>query len=125
MSDPHDSSAKVVQTYYDILKQAKDSSDLAGLRAVLDPDLAFEGPISGHQVGAESFITGVSGFVETMRSMDFLHQLSVGDRAATLYYAEMPGGSVRFAELFQVERGKIRSLRLLYDAARYGDRAGR
>lgn len=125
MPDTHDSAAKVVQAYYDILKRGKDSSELGGLRAVLDPDLAFEGPIAGHRVGAESFIRGVSGFVETMRSMEFLHQLSAGEMAATLYDAELPGGTVRFAEFFQVDRGKIKSLRLLYDATEYRARGGR
>jgi len=125
MPDTHDSVAKVVQTYYDILKRGKDSSELGSLRAVLHPDLAFEGPIAGHRVGAESFIRGVSGFVETMRSMEFLHQLSAGEMAATLYDAELPGGTVRFAEFFQVDRGKIKSLRLLYDATEYRARGGR
>jgi len=32
---------------------------------------------------------------------------------------------VRFAEFFQVDDGKIRSLRLLYDAAEYRARGGR
>jgi hypothetical protein len=42
-----------------------------------------------------------------MHSLNMVHQLDAGDTAATLYDAEMPGGTVRFAEFFHVEDGKI------------------
>ena len=76
-------------------------------------------------VGAEPFSKGVAGFIETVRSLDIVHQLYAGDMAATLYDGEMPGGAVRFAEFFHVEDGTIQSLRLLYDAAEYRARGGR
>jgi hypothetical protein len=37
----------------------------------------------------------------------------------------LPGGMVRFAEFFRITDGKIRSLRLHYDAAEYRARGGR
>jgi len=54
-----------------------------------------------------------------------VHQLYAGATVATLYDAEMPGGTVRFAEFFHVEDGKIQTLRLLYDATEYRARGGR
>jgi hypothetical protein len=68
---------------------------------------------------------GVSGFVETTRGLNRLQELQSGDEAAVLYDAELPGGTVRFAEFFQLDAGRIRSLRLLYDAAEYRARGGR
>jgi hypothetical protein len=65
------------------------------------------------------------GFIETMRSLNMVHQLYAGNTAATLYDAEMPGGTVRFAEFFRVEDGKIQTLRLVYDATEYRARGGR
>jgi len=120
----HDT-AQVVQTYYDILTGGIATYDPARLGAILAAELVFEGPIAGHVVGAEPFSKGVAGFIETVRSLDIVHQLYAGDMAATLYDAEMPGGTVRFAEFFHIEDGKIQTLRLLYDAAEYRARGGR
>lgn len=125
MIDTNNTAGQVVQAYYDILKEGTASFDEGRLRAILASDLVFEGPIAGHVVGAERFIKGVSGFVETVRSLNMLHQLRAGDMAAALYDAEMPGGTVRFAEFLQIKGGKIQSLRLLYDATEYRARGGR
>lgn len=54
-----------------------------------------------------------------------LNRVCAGDLAAALYDARMPGGTVRFAEFFRVNVGKIQSLRLLYDATEYRARGGR
>lgn len=116
---------QLVAAYYDALKDGMASFDRDRLRAILIPQLAFEGPIAGRRVGAEAFIKGVAGFAETMRHLAMLHQLHAGNEAATLYDAEMPGGTVRFAEFFQVANGKIGSLRLLYDASEYRAHGGR
>ncbi|MGI8715566.1 MAG: nuclear transport factor 2 family protein [Solirubrobacteraceae bacterium] len=116
---------QLVHTYYDILQEGTASFDAEGLRAILAVDLIFEGPIAGHRVGAEGFIKGVSGFAETMESLNMLEQLHAGDQAAALYEAEMPGGTVRFAEFFQVADSKIKQLRLLYDANQYRTQGGR
>jgi len=125
MTQTHDGTAQVVQTYYDILAGGAATFDPARLTAILAPDLVFEGPIAGHVTGAERFSQGVLGFIETVRSLDIVHQLYAGDTAATLYDAEMPGGTVRFAEFFHVEDGTIQTLRLVYDAAEYRARGGR
>lgn len=116
---------QLVLAYYDILKDGTASFDQDRLRAILAPDLAFEGPIAGSIVGADRFIKGVSGFVETMRGLTMLHQVWADSEAAALYDAELPRGTVRFAEFFGSAGGKIQSLRLLYDAGAYRAGGGR
>lgn len=125
MSDANETTGRVLKTYYETLNDATASLDEERLRAILAPDLNFEGPIAGHVVGAERFIKGVSGFVETKRRLTMVQQLHAADLAAALYDAELPGGTVRFAEFFQIKDGRIRSLRLLYDATEYRARGGR
>jgi ketosteroid isomerase-like protein len=120
-----DSPGDAVRIYYDTLSDGMASFDPDRLRAILAPDLLFEGPIAGRHVGAEPFIHGVGGFAETMRGLKLLHQVRDGRMAATLYDAEMPGGTVRFAEFCQLDAGRIRSIRLVYDAAEYRARGGR
>jgi hypothetical protein len=116
----------ILETYYDVLRGGAASFDGGRrLRPILAPDLTFEGPIAGHVVGAERFIGGVSGFVGTVRELRMLHTLRAADEAATLYDAEMPGGTVRFAEFFRCAGGRISSLRLLYDAEDYRSKGGR
>lgn len=125
MPEPTAGAAQIVHVYYEILKSGTATVDDTRLRAILATDLVFEGPIAGHVVGAERFIKGVSGFIETVRSITMLHELHSQDTVATLYDARMPGGTVRFAEFFRIEDGKIQSLRLLYDPAEYRARGGR
>ncbi|MDA8393048.1 MAG: nuclear transport factor 2 family protein [Actinomycetota bacterium] len=120
-----DTTEQLVHTYYETLKDGMASFDAERLRAILAPDLVFEGPIAGSVVGAERFVKGVSGFAETMRGLTIVHQVRAGDEAAALYDAEMPGGTVRFAEFFHVADARIQTLRLLYDAAEYRARGGR
>lgn len=120
-----DTTEQLVHAYYDTLKDGMASFDEERLRAILAPDLAFEGPIAGHVVGAERFIKGVSGFAETMQGLTMVHQVRAGNETAALYDAEMPGGTVRFAEFFGVADGRIQSLRLVYDAGEYRARGGR
>lgn len=125
MNDATDTVGHLMHEYYDILKGGTASFDEGRLHAILAPDLDFEGPIAGHRIGAAGFIQGVAGFAQTMRGMTMIRQVPGGDTAAALYDAEMPGGTVRFAEFFRAAGGKIQSLRLLYDANDYTTRGGR
>ena len=125
MTDKQLESDQLVRAYYDILKDGMASFDKDRLARILAPDLVFEGPIAGRHIGAEGFIKGVAGFAETMNGITILQQLLTPNAAATLYDAEMPGGTVRFAEFFETADGKIQSLRLLYDAHEYQARGGR
>ena len=120
-----DMNERLVRVYYEVLQGGTVSFDEDRLRAILAPDLAFEGPIAGHRVGAEMFIRGVAGFAQTMNHLTMLQLLHAGDETAALYDAEMPGGTVRFAEFFQATDGTLRSLRVLFDPAAYRARGGR
>ena len=122
MSDVRDT-ASVVRAYYDLLAGGLPAFSADQMMELLDPALAFEGPIAGSRVGAAGFARGVAGFVETASSLHLLQTVLSEHEAVTLYDTEMPGGPVRFAEFFHAEGGRIRSLRLLYDAHLY--RAGR
>ncbi|HEX4216130.1 MAG TPA: nuclear transport factor 2 family protein [Candidatus Dormibacteraeota bacterium] len=121
-----DTISEVLETYYSVLRGGVAAFDgESRLRPILDEELSFEGPIAGRVSGAERFLRGVSGFIQTVREVRMIEQLQAGDRAAALYDADMPGGTVRFAEFFEINGGRIRSLRLLYDAAEYRARGGR
>ncbi len=85
----------------------------------------FEGPIAGRADGVERFLRGVTGFVTTVKGIAMVQRIHTATQAAALYDADLPGGTVRFAEFFGIEAGRIRSLRLLYDAAEYRAKGGR
>jgi len=111
--------------YYAVLQSGGADWDRDRLRGLLADELDFEGPIAGHVQGAERFLRGVSGFIESHRGIAFLRRLFTGAGAAALYDAELPNGTVRFAEFLDVEDGAIRSIRLLYDPTRYREAGGR
>src|SRR3954469_16182053 len=102
----------IIDTYYDILA----AFDAERLRAILADDLVFEGPIAGRRVGAEGFVAGAGAFADAARGIKMLSRVHGGDRAAALYDAEFPGGTVRFAEFFELADGRIKALTLHYDA---------
>jgi hypothetical protein len=101
----------IIDTYYEILGDF----DPERLRAILAPDLTFEGSIMGRRTGAEPFIAGAADFAAAARAITMLQR----EPTAALYDAELPGGTVRFAEFFEVADGRIRTLRLHYDAAAF------
>ncbi|MBV9352422.1 MAG: hypothetical protein JOZ23_12940 [Mycobacterium sp.] len=125
MTDNQNATDRVIQAYYSILKGGMASFDEQRLREILAPELDFHGPIAGHRIGAEPFIKGVRGLAATMHGLTMVQQLCTDDAAAALYDAEMPGGTVRFAEFFQVNDRRIESLKLLFDRAEYTARGGR
>lgn len=117
--------AQLLDTYYAVLSGGPDAySGGEHLRPILDPDLLFEGPIAGRADGAERFLRGVAGFITSARRISMLERVHTSTHAAALYDADLPGGTVRFAEFFEIEAGLIRSLRLLYDATEYRARGG-
>ena len=100
-----------IDTYYEILGDF----DAERLRAILAPDLDFEGSIAGRRSGADAFIAGAAGFAAAARKITMLQR----EPSAALYDAELPGGVVRFAEFFEVADGRIQTLRLHYDPAAF------
>ena len=93
---------------------------------MLAEDLDFEGPIAGKRRGAAGFVGGLKRFVEGLRApIRIFQKIDSGDESAVLYDADLPEGTMRFAEFFKVENGRIQSLKLLYDAAQYQALGGR
>src|SRR5690349_8241657 len=101
----------IIDTYYAILGDF----DADRLRAILADDLRFEGSIAGSRVGAEPFIAGAEQFATAARSITMLQR----EPTAALYDAELPNGTVRFAEFFRVRDGRISELKLHYDPAAF------
>jgi SnoaL-like domain len=120
-----DDPAGLVSAYYEILQAGADSYDPQRLRSLLAPDLDFDGPIAGHVHGADRFTRGVAGFTGTQQGIRFLQQVVTPDAAAVLYDADLPGGTLRFAEFFRFSGGQIASIQLLYDPGRYSAFGGR
>ena len=125
MTDATRAATSTIETYYEILQSGAEGFSPERLRAILAPDLVFEGPTStGHRVGAEPFCKGVVGFVTALRHLEMRQLLAMPGQAATLYDAELPGGMCRFAEFFEVDAGVITTLRLLFDPKRYVELGG-
>lgn len=118
--------AEVIGDYYASWKDGIPSFDEARLRNVLVENLDFEGPIAGKRQGSVGFIGGLRRFVEGLRApIHILQEIASGNQAAVLYDADLPEGTMRFAEFFRVGDGRIQSIKLLYDAAQYRALGGR
>ena len=120
-----DDPAGLVSAYYEILQAGAESYDPERLPSILVRDLDFDGPIAGHTRGADRFTRGVAGFIQTQQGIRFLQQVVTPDAAAVLYDADLPGGTLRFAEFFRFDAGRIASIKLLYDPGRYTALGGR
>ena len=118
--------AELIDAYYESWRNGISSFDEARLEEILAEDLDFEGPIAGKRQGATGFIRGLSRFVEGLQApIRVLQQVDSGQKAAVLYDADLPQGTMRFAEFFAVDGGRIRAIKLLYDAAQYRELGGR
>ena len=118
--------AGLIEDYYASWRNGGSSFDEVRVSGVLADNLDFEGPIAGHRQGATGFVGGLKRFVEGLRApIRILQQLDSGDQAAVLYDADLPEGTMRFVEFFQVGDGRIQSIKLVYDASRYLALGGR
>ena len=118
---------ELVSAYYDCWQRGIATFDRNRLEQILAEDFDFEGSIAGKRRGPSAgFIAGLQRFVEVMKPpIKVVHRLDSGDQAAVLYEAELPGGSMRFAEFFRTANGRIASLQLMYDPAQYREYGGR
>ncbi len=118
--------AALVSAYYGSWQNGISSFNAASLQEMLAEDLDFEASIAGKRRGGAGFIAGLQRFVEGLKAPISVQQrVEAADLAAVLYDAEIPGGSMRFAEFFRIEGGRIASLKLLYNAAQYRALGGR
>lgn len=124
---PLSSAPPVLQQYYRILtggSQAYGHGDM--LRPLLSDHLDFTGSLAGHRPDCtEGFLHGVAGFIATVSTLEVVHEVQDGSRSAVLYDAGFPGGTVRFAEFFTLEDGRISTLHLHYDGPDYLNKGGR
>jgi ketosteroid isomerase-like protein len=126
MNSANPQTAELISDYYASWKEGISTFDEARVRGVLAENLDFEGPIAGKRQGAAGFVGGLRRFVEGLRApIRILQDIKSGDQAAVLYDADLPEGTMRFAEFFQVSGGRIQSIKLLYDAAQYRALGGR
>jgi ketosteroid isomerase-like protein len=117
---------ELIAAYYENWRTGISSFDSGRLGAILAEDLDFEGPIAGKRRGAAGFIGGLQHFVEGLQApIRMLQQVDSGSQAAALYDADLPEGTMRFAEFFEVEDGRIQAIKLVYDAAQYRALGGR
>ena len=118
--------AELIGDYYAGWKEGISTFDEARVRGVLAENLDFEGPIAGKRQGAAGFVGGLKRFVEGLRApIHFIQEIDSSNQAAVLYDADLPDGTMRFAEFFVVGDGRIQSIKLLYDAAQYRALGGR
>lgn len=121
------SAPSVLQDYYRVLTAGAEMFDEGQhLRPLLSTHLDFTGSLAGHRPDATNgFLHGVAGFISTVRSISVIREVHDQHGSAVLYDAEMPGGSVRFAEFFTFDQGVIATLDLHYDGQDYIAKGGR
>ncbi len=93
------------------------SGDMKAARTYLTNDLDFQGSIDTfHQ--ADDFIASLAMFQKMLRGVNLVQSFFSGSGAALLYDCDTmsPAGVIRTAEFFMVKDGKIKSIRLVFDA---------
>jgi len=117
--------AELVRAYYDSWKGGAERFDEAKVRGVLMPRLTFESPLSRRE-DATALIEALARFSKTLKSVNFLQTIAIGDEAAVIYDCELtaPMERLRCAEFFRVEGDRIATIRLVFDATEYR-RAGK
>ncbi|SRR5713226_5872377 len=118
--------SELINAYYDSWRNGIASFDKTRVAGILAEDLDFEGPIAGKRQGAVGFIGGLTRFIEGLRApIRILQRVDSAHQAAAVYDADLPNGTMRFAEFFQMDGGRIQAIKLVYDAAQYRALGGR
>jgi len=108
----HDT-AEVVRAYHDAWAR----KDYARARALLADTLAVEVPVNDYPT-AESFAAALESFGSMAGNVELLAAMSDGNEAMMLYDLEAGRvGTLRVAEHFTVEGGKITRIRQIHDTA--------
>jgi len=109
---PNDTAA-VVRAYHD----AWTSRDFAGAAALLADTLVVEVPVNDYPT-ARSFAAALEGFGSMVTRVDLLAAMAAGREAMLLYdLAAERLGTLRVAEHFTVDDGKIIRIRQVHDTA--------
>lgn len=117
----------VIRDYYRVLTGGSEAYGSGeSLRPLLSEHLDFTGALAGHRADStDAFVRGVAGFIATSRGINLVSEVHDTQASAVLYDAELPGGTVRFAEFFTLADGVIDSLQLHYNGQDYIDKGGR
>jgi hypothetical protein len=91
--------------------------DVEGARVFLDDDLDFQGSVDTFR-RADDFLIGLTMFQKMLRGVTLIQSYFSEGGAALLYDCDTmtPAGVIRTAEFFTVSAGKIKSIRLVFDA---------
>jgi ketosteroid isomerase-like protein len=105
--------AAIVRAYHD----AWTAKDFAAASALLAPTLVVEVPVNDYPT-AGSFAAALESFGSMVTRVDLLAAMNAGDEAMLLYDLDAgPVGTLRVAEHFTVENGKINRIRQVHDTA--------
>jgi SnoaL-like domain len=117
----NDKTSELVLAYYESWKNGMASYDETRLRAILAPDLKFEGPLAGKRNSADAFLSGLAGFVKAVKAVRILQKVHAGNEAAVFYECDltMPAGTFRFAEFLRVDKDTIQEINLVFDATEF------
>ena len=104
---------QVVTNYHN----AWTSGDMKKARAYLADDLDFKGSIETYS-RADDFIASLAMFQKMLHRVNLIQSFFSENGAALLYDCDTmsPAGVIRTAEFFTVTGGKIKSIRLVFDA---------
>jgi ketosteroid isomerase-like protein len=107
----NDSTQAVVQAYF----QGWTHKDYAAAAQQLLPALVVEVPVN-HYPDAQSFVQALTQFGNMVSGVRLLAELASEDQAMLLYDMDVQGmGTLRVAEHFTVQQGKITRLRQIHD----------
>jgi len=105
--------AAITRAYHD----AWTTKDFAGAAGLLADTLVVEVPVN-HYPTAGSFAAALTSFGSVVTKVDLLAAMSAGNEAMLLYDLDAEGlGTLRMAEHFTVDDGKIIRIRQVHDTA--------
>ena len=104
---------QVVTNYHN----AWTNGDMEKARVYLADDLDFQGSIDTFH-NADDFIAALTMFQKMIRKVNLIQSFFSESVAALLYDCDTmsPAGMIRTSEFFTVAGGKIKSIRLVFDA---------
>lgn len=113
MSDK-ETTRKIVEGY----SNAWVSGDLETARSYLADDLEFRGSIDNFN-DADSLISAISVFLNILKSVVTISTFYDENEAILMYdcVTDSPAGTIRTVEYFKVDGGKIKEIKLVFDAS--------
>jgi ketosteroid isomerase-like protein len=108
-----DPTLAIVRSYHD----GWTAKDFDRATALLAEDLRVEVPVNDYPTAA-SFADALTQFGSMTERVELLAQMATGDEAMLLYDMDVTGlGTMRVAEHFTVEAGKVARIRQIHDTA--------